>query len=137
MKSVLVLLVTLLSVFPVCAQEAPLRIDWIALAANAGGHAADASSTYRFLTNGSGCVESNPRLGLHPSTSAVVTTAAVSFGITTAVQLGLTWWGNHAATSRGRSIAKWGARSFGYGIGAVRTRSAIRNVALCAPGRTH
>jgi hypothetical protein len=123
------LVAVLLVAAPVTA--APLQIDWVALTANATAHTVSAWSTQRFLTNGSGCVESNPRLGVHPSSGALVTNAAVSFGITTGAQLGLSWLATKAETSKGRAIARWSARGLAYSAGAMRTRSAIRNVSLC------
>lgn len=127
----LVLLVGLLVATPLQAQER-LKLDLPSVLASVAGQTADQISTYRFLHNGSGCVEGNPALGVHPSTKRIVLQEVAATGGFIALEWWVTRLGNRSdAGPGGRRFAKWVSRALGYAHGAQGLKSAIVNVRRC------
>jgi len=71
------LLLTQLAVAPVAA---PAR-DWKPYVSMIVGQSLDAASTQRFLVNGSGCIEANPRYGPHPTATRLWLGKAAVVGV--------------------------------------------------------
>jgi hypothetical protein len=86
------------------------------------GQGLDVVSTLRFLSNGSGCVEANPRYGPHPSAAALVGGKVALLGVVYVTQ--------RLGNDHGR-VLRWVTRGFGYAAGAVGAVSAARNLRLC------
>lgn len=112
-------------VAPATAVNAePRRIDWKPAIAAAFGQGADVTSTMRFLSNGSGCVEGNAVYGRHPSAARLIAVKAP----TVALAALLSW---RAAQS---GAARWErrlARTFGYSAGLAGGAVAAWNIHGC------
>ena len=110
-----------------CAEPLLTKVDWSTISANVGATVWSAQTTTRFLHNGSGCVESNPRLGLQPTNGAIVRNAALSIGLSEGIALGY----RALVRSSHPKLARWFGRSVELSVAAVKTRSAVRNVYVC------
>ena len=69
---------------PVAAQS--LHLDRLSVLASVAGQAADGVTTYRFLHNGSGCLETNPMLGTRPSVTRITAHVASNVTVVTLAQ---------------------------------------------------
>jgi len=102
----------------------PGPIDWKPAIAAAVGQGADAASTVRFLSNGSGCVEGNAVYGTRPTAARLIAVKAP----TVAVAVLLAW----RAVQPG--AARWErrlARTFGYSAGIAGAGVAAWNIHGC------
>lgn len=114
------LLLVLALAVPASAQS---RFAWTPVLATAAGQSVDAISTVRFLSNGSGCVESNRLIGTHPATWTLVSQkAAVILGTALVVKV--------TGKSAVKPIRVIG-QVFAYALGATGLHSGLRNASLC------
>jgi hypothetical protein len=100
------------------------RIDWKPAIAAAIGQGADVTSTMRFLSNGSRCVEGNAVYGQRPSAARLIavkapTVAAAALLAWRAAQPGAARWERRLA------------RTFGYSAGIVGGGVAAWNIHGC------
>lgn len=98
-------------------------MDWKPIAAVTFGESLDAASTLRFLSNGSGCVESNRFIGTHPSALTVISQKA-------AVVVGSALFVKVTGRSTSKPVRVIG-KVFAYALGATSARSGLRNISLC------
>ena len=119
------------------AQGLFTKADAATLGALVGGQAADAWSTHWFLNNGSGsgCVESNPRLGPYPTDGQLVKQKVKAVAIVGGVSLLVRLLGSDhvggPSSPKQRRIARWGARGLELALAGTGSKSAIRNYSLC------
>lgn len=106
-----------------CAGE-DREMDWKPVYVSVVGGGADIWTTYRFLNNGSGCVEGNPILGPSPSVRQMVALKAPAIGLTVLAS----WMATQPKAPR---WLKGAARGVGYAGGGVWAASAVRNVRVC------
>ena len=113
------------------AQDKKSILDWPSTVVAVSGQTADIVSTVRFLHNGSGCTEANPRFGPHPTTGALITGKTIALGITIGGSMVLNALANHSESPRVRRFLRIASRSSGYYAGGVGAWFAVQNVHLC------
>jgi hypothetical protein len=115
--------VMVLVLLALARPAAAATFDWKPALALTAGQSLDAISTVRFLSNGSGCTESNRVIGAHPATWTLVAQKAAVIGLGVGI-LQLTGKSDRKAM---RVIGQ----VFSYALGVTGARSAARNVSLC------
>lgn len=104
-----------------------LSLHWPSTAVMAAGQFDDTISTIRFLHNGSGCREGNPRLGPYPSTRRLLTDKAEGVAIIAGVHIALE---TLAQRYHARGLRRL-SRVINYASGGFGEYTATRNRMLC------